>query len=127
MERSKLRQSTPTLVIPEALRASEGGAGDTAENRGPRISAQLFVFDEGRTVWLEFQPETYCKNGRYAVRVRIDGGRIAEVWPVGAATSPVPQERLCAAGLISDLEVPDMEPGEYHAEVVVEPRPAGPR
>jgi hypothetical protein len=34
----------------------------------------------------------------------------------------LPSQRLCAAGLIIDLEIEDVADGEYQAEIVVERR-----
>ncbi len=107
-------------AAPESAPAGKDSVADGLGSRQPAMQAQLFIFDEDRTEWRDFEPTDRCKNGRYALRVRVEGGRVVEVWPVGAATSRAPQERLCAAGLVTDLEMTDVPDGEYHAEVVIE-------
>lgn len=116
---------TRTVVVPDSMEAGKSLEGPGVTAGGRTTQAQFFLFDESRTVWRDFEPSARCKHGRYALRVRIEEGFVVEVWPVGAATSPAPQERLCAAGLATGLEVADVVDGEYHAEVVIEPRRTG--
>jgi len=86
--------------------------------------AQFFIFIGGDTSWQEFEPRSRCDAGRYTVRVRIGGGLVREVWPVGGATSDSPSRLLCASELVRGLTVPAVVDGDYAAEVVVEPRGA---
>ena len=87
--------------------------------------AQLFVFIDGESAWREFTPAASCKPGRYSVRIVVANGAVREARPVGGAASATPSQRLCAAGLILDLEMAEVADGEYPAEVVVEPRGVG--
>ena len=89
-------------------------------DRGPEIDAKLFVFLGDRTEWRPFDPKIRCKSGRYALRILVESGRVVEVWPLGAATSPTPQERLCAAELTMGLAVGAVPDGEHRAEVLIE-------
>ena len=91
----------------------------------PMGRAQLFVFIDGESAWREFTPEAACKAGRYSVRIVVAGGVVREVRPVGGAASATPSQRLCAAGLVLNLEIEKVVDGEYPAEVVVEPRGSG--
>jgi hypothetical protein len=88
----------------------------------PKGRAQLFVFINGTSAWSEFTPPRSCTPGRYTVRVTVRDGTVREAKPVGGPTSPLPSQRLCAAGLIIGLEIRDVADGEYQAEVVVERR-----
>jgi hypothetical protein len=88
----------------------------------PKGRAQLFVFIDGESAWREFTPPRTCKTGRYPVRITVRSGTVREAKPVGGAASSLPSQRLCAAGLIIDLEIDDVADGEYQAEVVVERR-----
>ncbi len=94
---------------------------DGWEERAPRPECRLFVFIEGRTEWRCFEPSAWCKSGRFAVRIEVVAGRVVGVWPLGAATSPSPEERLCAADLVRGLEIDDVPDGEHRAEVLIEP------
>lgn len=84
--------------------------------------AQLFIFIDGKSAWREFTPAAQCKAGRYPVRLVVAGGVVREARPVGGAASAAPTQRLCAAGLILDLEIDEVADGEYPAEIVVEAR-----
>ena len=86
--------------------------------------AQLYVFFDGKAAWQVFEPRTRCEPGRYAVRIRIAGGVVREVWPVGGATPGRRSHHLCGSELVRGLVVADVVDGEYSAEVVVEPRGA---
>ena len=108
--------------------AREMGRGATLQSlqeAPPPGRAQLFVFIGEESAWREFAPATTCKAGRYSVRVVIGGGVVREARPVGGAASAWPSQRLCAAGLILDLEIDGVADGEFHAEIVVEPRGSG--
>ena len=83
---------------------------------------QLFIFVEGKTAWRDFETTAFCSPGRYAVRVKISGDVVLEVWPVGGATADKTSHRLCAGQLIVGLTIAGVPAGEYAAEVVVEPR-----
>jgi hypothetical protein len=89
-------------------------------DRAPRAEGQLFVFLDGQTVWRRFEPSSRCRTGRYTVRIEVAEGKIVGVWPLGAATSPTPEERLCAANLLQGLEASDVPDGEHRAEVLLE-------
>lgn len=91
----------------------------------PMGQAQLFVFINGKSAWRDFIPPATCKAGRYSVRIVVTGGAVREARPVGGAASAAPSQRLCAAGLVLDLEIDGVADGEYPAEVVVEPRGSG--
>jgi hypothetical protein len=88
----------------------------------PKGRAQLFVFIDGKAAWRKFTPPQTCKPGRYTARITVRGGTVREARPVGGAASSLPSQRLCAAGLIIDLEIEDVADGEYQAEIVVERR-----
>jgi hypothetical protein len=108
--------------------AQETGRGEVFESWDgppPMGWAQLFVFIDGESAWREFTPSATCKAGRYSVRVVVAGGVVREVRPVGGAASAFPSQRLCAAGLVLNLEIEAVADGEYPAEVVVEPRGSG--
>jgi hypothetical protein len=83
---------------------------------------QLFIFVEGETAWRDFETTAFCSPGRYAVRVKVSGDVVTEVWPVGGATADKTSHRLCAGQLIVGLTIAGVPTGEYAAEVVVEPR-----
>ncbi len=91
----------------------------------PLVHAQLFIFIKGKSAWRDFNPPATCKAGRYSVRVVVTGGAVREARPVGGAASAAPSQRLCAAGLVLDLEIDGVADGEYPAEIVVEPRGSG--
>jgi hypothetical protein len=80
------------------------------------------VFMGEDTAWRSFRPDTHCEPGRYALRVRIERGVVAEVWPVWKPVA-APQGALEAADLLLGLTVDGVPSGEYPAEVVIEPRP----
>lgn len=82
--------------------------------------AQLFVFNAGETAWQSFEPNARCTAGRYTIRIRIGGGIVREVWPIGTAASGSTSPAVCAAGLVSGMTVGAMADGEYQAQVVVE-------
>ena len=82
----------------------------------------LFIFVEDNTAWRDFETKAFCTPGRYAVRVKISGGVVMEVWPVGGATADKTSRRLCASQLVVGLTIAGVPTGEYAAEVVVEPR-----
>ena len=86
---------------------------------------QLFIFVEGKTAWRDFETTEFCSPGRYAVRVKVSGDVVIEVWPVGGATADRTSHRLCAGQLIVGLTIAGVPTGEYAAEVVVEPRGKG--
>lgn len=88
----------------------------------PKGRAQLFVFIDGKAAWREFTPPRTCKPGRYTARITIRDGTVREARSVGGAASSLPSQRLCAAGLIIDLEIEDVADGEYQAEIVVDRR-----
>jgi len=83
---------------------------------------QLFIFVGGKTAWRDFETTAFCSPGRYAVRVKVSGDVVIEVWPVGGATTDKTSHRLCAGQLIVGLTISGVPTGEYAAEVVVEPR-----
>jgi hypothetical protein len=91
------------------------------EREASRGTARLVVFVDGETSWREFEPRTRCGHGRFILRVRIDGGIVREVWPVGGVTSEQRTQLACAGDLIRGLPIADVVDGEYAAEVVVEP------
>lgn len=91
----------------------------------PMGHAQLFIFINGKSAWRDFYPPATCKAGRYSVRVVVAGGAVREARPVGGAASAAPSQRLCAAGLVLDLEIDGVADGEYPAEIVVEPGGSG--
>jgi hypothetical protein len=114
-------------------REDRGGARETGrgtalqswEAAPPKGRAQIFVFINGKSAWREFTPSATCKSGRYSVRIVVAGGAVREARPVGGAASAAPSQRLCAAGLVLDLEIDEVADGEYPAEIVVEPRGSG--
>ncbi len=108
-----------------ARETGRGSALRSWEAAPPMGRAQLFVFIDGKSAWREFKPSSACKAGRYSVRVVVAGGFVREVRPVGGAASAAPSQRLCAAGLVLDLEIDEVADGEYPAEIVVEPRGSG--
>jgi hypothetical protein len=83
---------------------------------------QLFVFVEGETAWRDFETKAMCTPGRYAIRVKVSGGEVMEVWPVGGATTEKTSQPLCAGQLVIGLTIGGVPTGEYAAEVVVEAR-----
>jgi hypothetical protein len=101
-----------------------------AESSGSRLwrdqtttgRGQLFIFIEGETAWRDFETTAFCSPGRYAVRVKVSGDMVTEVWSVGGATSDKTSHRLCAGQLIVGLTIAGVPTGEYAAEVVVGPR-----
>jgi len=108
--------------------ALEGGRGAALQSWAaspPMGQAQLFVFVNGKSAWRDFTPPATCKAGRYSVRIVVAGGAVREARPVGGAASAAPSQRLCAAGLILDLEIDEVADGEYPAEIVVKPRGSG--
>ena len=102
--------------------AGRSAALQSWEAAPPMGRAQLFVFINGKSAWREFTPSAICKAGRYSVRIVVTGGAVREARPVGGAASAAPSQRLCAAGLVLDLEIDAVADGEYPAEIVVEPR-----
>jgi hypothetical protein len=105
-----------------AREAGRDAALQSWEAAPPMGRAQLFVFINGKSAWREFTPSANCKAGRYSVRIVVTGGAVREARPVGGAASAAPSQRLCAAGLVLDLEIDAVADGEYPAEIVVEPR-----
>jgi hypothetical protein len=105
--------------------AGRGAALQSWEAAPPMGRAQLFVFINGKSAWREFTPSTTCKAGRYSARIVVAGGVVREARPIGGAASAAPSQRLCAAGLVIDLEIAGVADGEFHAEIVVEPRGSG--
>jgi hypothetical protein len=83
---------------------------------------QLFIFIEDNTAWQDFETSAFCTPGRYAIRVKITGGVVTEVWPVGGATTDKASQRLCASQLVVGFTIAGVPTGEYAAEVVVESR-----
>ena len=83
---------------------------------------QLFIFVGDNTAWLDFETKALCTPGRFAVRVKVSGDVVTEVWPVGGATADTTTQRLCAGQLVIGLTIAGVPAGEYAAEVVVEPR-----
>jgi hypothetical protein len=75
---------------------------------------------EAETAWRGFEPDGPSEAGRYALRIRVEGGVVREVWPV--ANPPAPARQVRASQLVLGLEVDNVPDGEYAAEVVVEPR-----
>jgi hypothetical protein len=109
----------------EAGETRAGALGETLQSwdaSPPMGRGQLFVFIDGRSAWREFTPSATCKPGRYSVRIVIAEGQVHEARPVGGAASASPSQRLCAADLVLDLEIEEVDDGEYPAEVVVESR-----
>jgi hypothetical protein len=102
-----------------------GAALQSWAHRPPMGRAQLFVFINGKSAWRDFNPPAACKAGRYSVRIIVASGAVREARPVGGAASATPSQRLCAAGLVLDLEIEGVADGEYPAEIVVEPRASG--
>jgi len=94
------------------------------EGEVPNGHAQLFIFNAGKTSWQAFEPRARCETGRYAVRVRVGGGVVREVWAIGRAVSESSSQPLCAGELVRGLPVSEVADGEYAAEVVVEHRGA---
>jgi hypothetical protein len=109
-----------------AREAGRGTALQSWEAAPPMGRAQLFVFINGKSAWRAFTPSATCKAGRYSVRIVVAGGAVREARPVGGAASAAPSQRLCAAGLVLDLEIDAVADGEYPAEIVVEPRGSEP-
>ncbi len=109
----------------DARDSGRGAALQSWEAAPPMGQAQLFVFIDGKSAWREFTPSATCKPGRYPVRIVVASGAVREARPVGGAASASPSQRLCAAGLILDLEIEEVADGEFPAEVVVEPRGSG--
>jgi hypothetical protein len=108
--------------------AQEPGRGPALQSWAaspPLGQAQLFVFINGKSAWRDFNPSVTCKAGRYSVRIVVAGGAVREARPIGGAASAAPSQRLCAAGLVLDLEIDGVADGEYPAEIVVEPRGSG--
>ncbi len=117
---------------PSSAEREKAGPADTGlstaplwEPEPPTGRAQLFVFIDGSSAWLEFTPSATCKPGRYSVRIIVGNGAVRVARPVGGAVSESPSQRLCAAELLIDLEISEVADGEYPAEVVVEPRGVG--
>ena len=108
-----------------ALEDGRGAALQSWAASPPMGQAQLFVFVNGKSAWRDFTPPATCKAGRYSVRIVVAGGAVREARPVGGAASAAPSQRLCAAGLILDLEIDEVADGEYPAEIVVKPRGSG--
>ena len=115
----------------ESLTGEEGGAEleSTAttiqHNRWPGTAApaaggQLFVFMDADTAWKSFEPRAPSEAGRYSLRIKIEDGRVLEVWPV--ANPPATTRQVRASQLVLGLEIEGVPDGEYSAEVVVEPR-----
>jgi len=109
----------------DAPETGRGSALQSWEAVPPMGRAQLFVFINGNSAWRAFTPAATCKAGRYSVRIVVAGGAVREARPVGGAASAAPSQRLCAAGLVLDLEIDAVADGEYPAEIVVEPRGSG--
>ena len=112
----------------DKMSTRSGERGETLQSwdsAPPTGRGQLFVFVDGRSAWREFTPEAACKPGRYSVRIVVAEGRVRQARPVGGAASASPSQRLCAADLVLDLEIEEVEDGEYPAEVVVESRGSG--
>lgn len=108
-----------------AARGSEGSRTaprdpDSVGRRSAAAHGQLLVFVEGETAWRSFELRERCDPGRYAVRVRIEGGTVRRVWPVWKPLA-APTESLQASELVLGLEIEGVADGEYPAEVVVEP------
>ncbi len=117
-------EGTASRPVTESQRSSAGPGSDgspEAERRGP-LDGQLMVFMGEATAWRSFRPDSGCEPGRYALRVRIEDGMVAEVWPVWKPVT-APQGALQAAERLLGLAVDGVPPGEYPAEVVIEPRP----
>jgi len=132
-DQSRRLQESPADRAPAEAGGAVSGDEKRARPSAPRRpwdggvstgQAQLFIFIGGKTSWQDFEPRARCDTGRYTVRIRIGGGVVREVWPVGGATSDTPSQRLCAGDLALGLVVTDVADGEYPAEVVVEPRGA---
>lgn len=86
----------------------------------PSAVGQLFVFMEADTAWKSFELRAPAEAGRYSLRIRIEGGRVLEVWPV--ANPPATTRQVRASQLVLGLEIDGVADGEYAAEVVVESR-----
>jgi len=106
-----------TTTLP---RGQSSDRGDATAKNAPISGAQLFVFMEAETAWRGFEPDGPSEAGRYALRIRVEGGVVREVWPV--ANPPAPTRQVRASQLVLGLEVDNVPDGEYAAEVVVEPR-----
>jgi len=124
-EKGDLDSAPQRADMRSAREAGRGAALQSWEAAPPMGRAQLFVFINGESAWREFTPATVCKAGRYSVRIVVANGAVREARPVGGAASAAPSQRLCAAGLVLDLEIDDVIDGEYPAEIVVEPRGSG--
>lgn len=131
--RSLEKSRVPSSATKNPARPESGGvtppvaqAPDTAGRVGTTTSdaqnarAQLFVFMEAETAWRSFEPDGPCEAGRYALRIRVEGGVVREVWPL--ANPPAPTRQVRASQLALGLAIDDVADGEYSAEVVVEPR-----
>jgi hypothetical protein len=120
-------QASPSSAEREKAVPADAGRSTAPlwEPGPPTGRAQLFVFIDGRSAWLEFTPSASCKPGRYPVRIVVGNGIVRVARPVGGAVSESPSQRLCAAELVVDLEISEVADGEYPAEVVVEPRGVG--
>lgn len=105
-------------------RALQSVSRRSREGEAPKGQAQLFIFNAGKTSWQAFEPRARCDTGRYAIRVRVGGGVVREVWAIGRAVSESPSQPLCAGELVRGLPVSEVADGEYAAEVVVEHRGA---
>jgi hypothetical protein len=86
----------------------------------PSAGGQLFVFMEAETAWKSFEPPSPSEAGRYSLRIRIEGDRVVEVWPV--ANPPATTRQVRASQLVLGLEIEGVPDGEYAAEVVIESR-----
>jgi len=124
-EKNDLDRAPQRADMGSSQEAGRGSALQSWEAAPPMGRAQLFVFINGKSAWREFTPSAACKAGRYSVRIVVGNGAVREARPVGGAASAAPSQRLCAAGLILDLEIDDVIDGEYPAEIVVEPRGSG--
>jgi hypothetical protein len=105
------------LQKPSAQDHAQGPVSWTDEKK-PGV-AQLFVFIDGQTAWVEFNSQTRCPPGRYIVRVNIVDGTVAEAWPLGGAPSSPPSQRLCSGEIVLGVEVANVPDGQYQGEVVV--------
>lgn len=135
--------ASPASVDIDSRKAKgEGGGGETGEAKGTqqpqqrRLNedrpegmeierstkrAKLFVFMEEKTAWRDFEPGSRCESGRYSLRIRIEKGKVREVWPVGRPPAALSQH-LRAGEIILGLEVEGVPDGEFTAEVMIEPR-----
>ncbi len=101
-----------------SLSAGDGYDGRSAA--GDRVAAgRLLVFMGSDTAWQDFEPRAASVPGRHAVRVRVAGGVVRQVWPVWKPLA-APFDSLQASELVVGLAIPGVPDGDYAGEVVIE-------